>query len=111
MSAAFSHTTFLLQPDGALSLIMYNGWPIHGPGNTQIFTRAQLHGLQKHLQRYVRCGKEPTILEKVIKTTRDLVSKVTSIEDSASPDGNALPLCATWFLTSSAGLALRLCAT
>jgi hypothetical protein len=86
----FPHTTLLLQPDGALSLIMYNGWPTHGPGNTQIFTQAELHGLQELLHRYMRCGKERSILDKVLHKTKGLLLKVTSIEDNASPDGNAL---------------------
>jgi hypothetical protein len=105
ISPIFPHVSTLpLQPDGALSLTIYNGWPTHGPGNTQIFTRAETHGLQELLQRYMSCGKERPILDKILQKAKGLLLKVTSIEDSASPDGNALPLCATWFMTSAPGV-------
>lgn len=81
-----------MQIDEAMSLNFYNGWPAHGPNSTQILETNVISSLQEHLQIYIRDGrKEATLLkvkEKVLKIIQDFVI----VEDSASPDGNALRL-------------------
>jgi len=76
--------------DGGVSLIIYNGWPVHGPNNTQIFTRAEINRTTEDVQEYLRNGKKPATLNRINTNTASLVRKVTTLEDSASPDGNAL---------------------
>lgn len=76
--------------DGGMSLIMYNGWPVHGPNNTQIFNKAEINRLSEDVQEYLRNGRKQKTLSRITASTASLLRKVATLEDSASPDGNAL---------------------
>ena len=73
-----------------MSLIIYNGWPVHGPNDTQIFKRADISRTSEDVHEYLRNGKKPGVLNRITNGTASLVRKMTTLEDSASPDGNAL---------------------
>lgn len=75
-----------------MTMTFYNGWPAHGPNETQILKKSDITSLKDDLQGYLRNGRQATVLERVKSKVLELVERVMTVENSASPDGNTLRL-------------------